>query len=93
LLGIETSLGRVRRDGGYSSRLIDIDILFYEDLVTDKNNLIIPHPHLHERRFVLEPLAEIAPDFVHPAYDKKMIELLEITSDISIVKFYKRPIE
>lgn len=66
LLDVETSLGRVR-DGyafGYQDRTIDLDLLYYGDLQMDEPDLVLPHPHLHDRLFVLTPMAEIAPEFV-----------------------------
>ena len=60
----------------YSDRVIDIDLLLYGDRVLDTPELKLPHPLMHERRFVMEPLAEIAPDLVHPILKKKMRELL-----------------
>lgn len=75
LKNIENEMGRIRNTGGYESRVIDIDILFYDDVVFAADNLVIPHPHLHERMFVLEPLSEIAPDFIHPVLDKTVTEL------------------
>jgi 2-amino-4-hydroxy-6-hydroxymethyldihydropteridine diphosphokinase len=81
LLRIEKSMGRRRDKEFYSSRIIDIDILFYDDIILNENYLKIPHPHLHERRFVLEPLAEIAPDFIHPVFNKKVSSLLELCKD------------
>ncbi|MEZ4999923.1 MAG: 2-amino-4-hydroxy-6-hydroxymethyldihydropteridine diphosphokinase [Bacteroidales bacterium] len=66
LIDIETGMGRVRSGSGYQSRIIDLDILFYDDLVLNTEALVIPHPLLHRRSFVLDPLAEIAPDLVHP---------------------------
>jgi len=79
---IETKLGRVRnKTGMYSGRTIDIDILFYEDLVMNEEDLKIPHPLLHERRFTLQPLVEIAPNFEHPVLNKTMRQLLEICPD------------
>ena len=65
LLGIERDLGRVRAAPG-DPRLIDLDLLLYGDKVTDGPGLTLPHPRMGERAFVLEPLAEIAPDMVHP---------------------------
>ena len=78
---IESELGRVRSNEGYSSRTIDIDILFFNNDVFDKKDLTIPHPGLHQRRFVLEPLNEIAPDYIHPVLKKSVSELLSECND------------
>src|ERR1035438_9730467 len=67
---IETLLGRVRIQKKYEPRTIDIDILFFNGIIVNKGGLIIPHPLLQERRFVLDPLAEIAPEFIHPVFQK-----------------------
>jgi 2-amino-4-hydroxy-6-hydroxymethyldihydropteridine diphosphokinase len=81
---MEQALGRDRvaekaekeRTGqNYSSRIIDIDILFYDDEIIAEEDLVIPHPLLHERDFVLEPLNEVAPDKVHPVLGKTIAEL------------------
>ena len=78
---LETALGRVPNFQN-GPRLIDIDILFYDDLVLDTASLVIPHPRLHERAFVLVPLADIAPDLIHPVLQKSVREMLAgINSD------------
>lgn len=79
---IEQELGRVRGTQGkpgekraYESRPIDIDILFYDDLILSSERLTIPHPLIREREFVLVPLREIVPEWVHPVYGKAIREL------------------
>lgn len=76
VLGIEHSLGRVREEV-WGPRIIDIDILLYEDLELELDDLSIPHKEMHKRSFVLEPLAEIAPHMKHPTLDKTVLELKE----------------
>ena len=73
---IEAKLGR-RPSIANAPREIDLDILFYGSKIVEEENLRIPHPRLHERSFVLEPLAELAPAFVHPILKKTIMELLE----------------
>jgi 2-amino-4-hydroxy-6-hydroxymethyldihydropteridine diphosphokinase len=85
ILAIESKLGR-RREEKWGSRTIDIDILFYGDAVINKPNLQVPHPELHNRRFTLEPLAEIASDFVHPVSHKNILQLKNELKDNLIVK-------
>ena len=77
---IEYDLGRIRAEH-WGSRVIDIDILFYDDLVQQSQRLTIPHPQLHLRRFTLQPLAEIAPQLVHPVLQKSIRELLQECPD------------
>lgn len=77
-LEIEASHGRTRRPGErWGPRLLDIDLLLFGDLVIDEPGLCVPHPRLHERRFVLEPLAGIAPDRVHPVLRRRIQSLLD----------------
>lgn len=78
---IEASLGRVRGAGRYGARTVDIDILFFDDAVVNQPELIIPHPELARRRFVLDPMDEIAPDLVHPVLKKTIRELLTECTD------------
>jgi 2-amino-4-hydroxy-6-hydroxymethyldihydropteridine diphosphokinase len=83
---IESTMGRERTQDRYSSRVIDIDILLYDDLVIYEKGLKIPHRLMHERRFVMVPLCEIAPDLIHPVLKKTMNVLLEECRDRSKVK-------
>lgn len=88
---IESKLGREKKDNqGYSSRKIDIDLLFYGNQILNTPELIIPHPHFSARRFVLQPLNDIAPDFVTPNTHLTISQLLENCSDnSSVVKVAK----
>lgn len=82
---IETSRGRIRAFPN-APRTLDLDILLYGDIVTNQEHLIIPHPRLQERKFVLEPLVQIAPDIIHPVLGKSMRSLLKECSDLSQVR-------
>ncbi|MFV0522472.1 MAG: 2-amino-4-hydroxy-6-hydroxymethyldihydropteridine diphosphokinase [Mangrovibacterium sp.] len=83
---IEIELGRVRGDERYASRTIDIDLLFYDDAVIDEENLQLPHPRMINRKFVLEPLHQIAADFLHPVFKKTVSQLLKECEDSLRVK-------
>ena len=79
---VERRLGRKTKSigGVYRDRPIDIDVLFYGDEIISSERLTVPHPRLHERLFVLEPMVEIAPSFIHPLLGKSMAELKESLS-------------
>ena len=83
---LEVALGR-KESFPNGPRLIDIDILFYDDLVLNKPSLVIPHPRLHERAFVLLPLMDIAPDLVHPVTQKNVREMAEQSNTAGVEKF------
>ncbi|MBN3522119.1 2-amino-4-hydroxy-6-hydroxymethyldihydropteridine diphosphokinase [Algoriphagus lutimaris] len=86
---IETDLGR-RRAEHWGDRTMDIDVLFWNDRIIDTPELKIPHPFMSQRKFVLVPLAEILPEFVHPIWKKTSRELLSLCEDDSIVYLYKK---
>jgi 2-amino-4-hydroxy-6-hydroxymethyldihydropteridine diphosphokinase len=81
---VERKLGRGAK-GDMAPRIIDIDILFYGDKVVQKANLQIPHQRMHLRRFMLEPICEIAPHFIHPIYNKTVAQLNNELKDSSKV--------
>lgn len=85
LKAVEDELGRVRGEK-WGPRTIDIDIIFYDDLVIDSDELKIPHPGSHLRRFVLEPMCEISPDFTHPGFGVTLSLLLDKINDTKSVK-------
>jgi 2-amino-4-hydroxy-6-hydroxymethyldihydropteridine diphosphokinase len=88
---IEGRMGRKRSGAGkYESRLIDLDILFWEDRIISIPGLEVPHPKLHSRRFVLEPLLEVAPDTVHPVTGLTVGEMLQFCDDNSDVRLAAR---
>jgi 2-amino-4-hydroxy-6-hydroxymethyldihydropteridine diphosphokinase len=80
LLKLESLMGR-ERTVGYQSREIDIDILLYADRIVQDDQLQIPHPRMHLRKFVLEPLVELVPDIIHPVLGSTSAELLELCQD------------
>ncbi len=85
ILAIEKQIGRIRKEM-WGERIIDIDILYYANEVIKSQRLVIPHTYLHERRFTLEPLHEIAPNFVHPVFNKTTSSLLNECKDLLEVK-------
>lgn len=90
LLVVEKEGGRVRsNDKGYVSRSIDLDILFYEDEIINSKDLIIPHPKLHQRKFVIKPLLEIAKGKIHPIIKKSILQMAEDLKDFSEIKKIK----
>lgn len=94
LLQIEQRLGRKRVDPvpgagkNYTSRTIDIDILFYGEEIIETPALQVPHPRIPERRFVLEPMADIAPDFIHPVSKQSMKSMLQACNDAMQVTIF-----
>jgi len=87
---IESALGRKRTGSRYTNRVIDIDILFYGNRVIETDHLIVPHPLLHKRKFVLVPLCSIAQELVHPVTGKTVKELLEECTDDGKVTLYRQ---
>ena len=87
---IEQTLGRLRtsKHNGYQSRTIDIDILFYGDLVINTHDLVIPHQRITERMFVLQPMSELAPDMEHPVLHRTIAHLKEHCTDNAQIRPY-----
>ena len=83
---LEVELGR-EQNFRWGPRLIDLDILFYDDLVLDSPPLVIPHPRLQERAFVLIPLADVAPEMLHPNLKRRINDLLSDVDAQGIVRF------
>mgnify|MGYP002592494976 FL=1 len=74
---IEVEMGRTQKSNGtYHDRIIDIDILLYDDLILQTPELTLPHPLMQDRRFVMEPLLEVAPNVVHPVFKKTVVSLM-----------------
>ncbi len=83
---IEEIFGKKRGNEKYSSREMDIDILYFDDIFIETEILIIPHPRIHQRKFVLVPLNEIAPNLKHPLLRQTSFEMLENCKDESVIK-------
>ncbi|MDF2157553.1 2-amino-4-hydroxy-6-hydroxymethyldihydropteridine diphosphokinase [Algoriphagus sp. CAU 1675] len=87
--GIENKLGR-KRNEKWGNRTMDIDILFWENEEIHTSDLTVPHPFIQDRRFVLAPLAEILPDWIHPVFQKPVSQLLEECQDPSKVWVFEK---
>ena len=87
VLQIEKDMGRIRIEK-WGERIIDIDILFIEDFIIESENLCIPHEFIPKRKFVLQPMCEIAPDLIHPKLNKTISQLLEECIDDEKVNVY-----
>lgn len=85
LLYIENLMGRNRKEK-FGPRIIDIDIIFYNHEIINEPELVLPHPQMSKRRFVLEPLNEVAPAYIHPVFYKTVRELLDACEDALTVK-------
>jgi 2-amino-4-hydroxy-6-hydroxymethyldihydropteridine diphosphokinase len=84
---IETGLGRKREEEqGYSSRTMDIDLLFYDQQIIQREDLVVPHPRIHLRKFVLQPLVSINPFLIHPGENKTVWELFKLCIDEGMVR-------
>jgi len=92
LLDIENKMGRIR-DVKWGPRIIDLDLLFYDDLVYKDAELTIPHPGIPYRKFTLTPLLEILPDLIHPVFGKSIRELAEKCEDQSEVVLVNLPVD
>ena len=89
LLAIEAEMGRKREAGGYRDRTIDIDLLVYGQMILDHPRLVLPHPAMAQRRFVLVPFNEIAPDLPHPVTGVTVKDMLHRCQDSSMVRLHK----
>jgi 2-amino-4-hydroxy-6-hydroxymethyldihydropteridine diphosphokinase len=86
IIKIELIMGRIRTAKRYEPRTIDIDILFFNNEIINEDRLTVPHPLLQKRRFVLEPIAEIAPELIHPVLQKSVTILLIGCEDKSAIR-------
>jgi 2-amino-4-hydroxy-6-hydroxymethyldihydropteridine diphosphokinase len=89
LLEIEAEEGRVRRGIRGEARTLDLDLLLFADCCIDEDELIVPHPRMHERSFVLEPLCELAPQWVHPRSGRTVAELAARVRDPAAVRLWR----
>jgi 2-amino-4-hydroxy-6-hydroxymethyldihydropteridine diphosphokinase len=85
---IETAMGSEKKEK-WGPRIIDIDILYCDDLIMEKDNLVIPHPHIYERNFVLIPLMEIAGDFIDPVKEMSIEDIFDLCKDESEVLMFE----
>lgn len=92
VLSIEDKMGRIRGGEVYSDRIIDIDILFIDGVIIDHPDLVIPHPLIAERMFVLKPLMDIAPEFIHPLLNKSISDLIsECKDNLEVIRVKQIP--
>ena len=89
LLNLELAMGRIRKEQ-WGPRLIDLDLLFYGNLVLENKSLTLPHPEIQNRKFILIPMSEIAENLIHPTLKKTIKTLLQESSDVTIVKKIKK---
>ena len=85
LLKIESKMGRIRNEK-WGPRIIDLDLLFYDNIVIKQKDLTLPHPEIQKRNFVLKPLNEIGENYIHPTLQKSISTLLKESKDSSVVK-------
>jgi dihydroneopterin aldolase / 2-amino-4-hydroxy-6-hydroxymethyldihydropteridine diphosphokinase len=85
LLEIESNMGRIRKEK-WGPRTIDLDLLFYDNLIAQQKDLTLPHPEIQKRNFVLQPLNEIEENFIHPSLKKSINTLLKESKDDSVIK-------
>ncbi len=92
ITSIELEMKRVRSNSGYQGRTMDIDILFYDSNIIESDSLIIPHPKLQDRLFVLMPMCEIAGEFEHPIFRKNINTLLQDCKDTGKIRILNKAI-